>query len=270
MCDARLCRAELLADCWHPGCTSDPLLPSRDPHHETQGPGVLSIRDDSSDSIGPGGAAVDTGSAPARGHRVVTNDPDIGLVTRECRGPATKPGIAGISTEHKVAHVVLVWPGWACCCAPGARKRAGHRGSCGHRRSRITEVLHDIAAHVIADPLVVPHRPGQQVLHPIRVGVAGVLGDRPAVLSWQVSQQPAHERPGPPPQVSPGEPARDPPHQLLEQLLPASGVKLYAVACGHRLMFGSHTTTSSTVAALVCSPRPTAPDQPGHDLRLED
>jgi hypothetical protein len=40
------------------------------------------------------------------------------------------------------------------------------------------------------------------------------------------------------------------------------------VACGHRLMLGSHTTTSSTVAALVRSPALPS-DQPGHDLRLE-
>src|SRR5215217_3906257 len=36
---------------------------------------------------------------------------------------------------------------------------------------------------------------GQQVLHPIRRGVSGVLGDRPAVLAWQVRQQPLDKRP---------------------------------------------------------------------------
>jgi hypothetical protein len=37
-------------------------------------------------------------------------------------------------------------------------------------------VLQDIAAQVIAQLVVVPHRSAKQVLHPIRVGVTGVLG----------------------------------------------------------------------------------------------
>jgi hypothetical protein len=42
------------------------------------------------------------------------------------------------------------------------------------------------------------------------------------------------------------------------------------VARGHHLIFGcAHTTGSSTVAALVCSPKPARPEQPGNDLRLE-
>jgi len=41
-----------------------------------------------------------------------------------------------------------------------------------------------------------------------------------------------------------------------------------AVASGHRLSFGcSHSTGSSTAAALLCSPAPSGP--PSHDLRLE-
>jgi hypothetical protein len=69
-----------------------------------------------------------------------------------------------------------------------------------------------------------------------------VLGDRPAVLSRQVSQQATDERLGPPPQIRPSEPTCDPAHQLIEQLLPAGRVNVYAVACGHRLMFGPHNT----------------------------
>ena len=137
-------------------------------------------------------------------------------------------------------------------------------------RLGIAEVLDQVGAHVIADPVVVPHRPAQQVLHPIRAGVAGVLGDRPAVLAWQIRQQPEHERPGPPAWLHPAEPARDPAQQLLQPRLPAGRVYVYAVACGHRLISGCpHNTGSSTVAALVCSPALPAPDQPGNDLRLE-
>jgi hypothetical protein len=106
----------------------------------------------------------------------------------------------------------------------------------------VAKVLDHIAAEVVAHLVVVPHRPSQQVLHAVGAGVAGVLGDRPAVLSWQVSQQAAHERPGPPPQVHPSEPTRDPAQQLVEQLLPAGGVYVYAVAGGHRLISVVHMT----------------------------
>ena len=95
------------------------------------------------------------------------------------------------------------------------------------------------------------------MLHPIRSGVPGVLGDRPAVLAWQIRQQPLDERPGPPSWLHPPEPTRDPAQQLLQPGLPEDKVPLYAVACGHRLIFGCvHNTGSSTVAALPCSSDP--------------
>ena len=108
-------------------------------------------------------------------------------------------------------------------------------------RLGVAQVLSDVVANVIAHLVVVPHRPAKQVLHPIRAGIAGVLSDRPAVLAWQVREQAAHERPGPPPQLHPGEPARDPAQQLLQPCLPAG--RVYAVACGHRLIFGCRHTT---------------------------
>src|SRR6266496_845684 len=127
-------------------------------------------------------------------------------------------------------------------------------------RPRIAQVVDDVVADVIAQLVVVPHRPAKQVLHPVRVGVAGVLGDRPAVHAGQVGQQAAHERPGPPPQLHPAKPTRDPAQQLVKQLLPLGRVDVYAVACGHRLIFGCpHTTRSSTVAALLCSSTLAAP-----------
>jgi site-specific DNA recombinase len=102
----------------------------------------------------------------------------------------------------------------------------------------LAQVLGDIVAHVIADRVVVPHRSGEQVLHPVRAGVAGVLSDRPAVLAGQVRKQPTHERPGPLPQIHPSEPTRNPTHQLVERLLPAGRIDVYAVARGHRLISG--------------------------------
>jgi hypothetical protein len=90
-------------------------------------------------------------------------------------------------------------------------------------RLGIAQMLHKVGADVIAQRVLIPHRPTKQVLHPIGAGVADVLGDRPAVLAWQVGQQPAHERLGPPARLHPRESARDPAQQLVEQLLPAAG-----------------------------------------------
>jgi hypothetical protein len=53
-------------------------------------------------------------------------------------------------------------------------------------RPVLPQVLHHIVAQVIAHLVLIPHRPGEQVLHPIRAGVPGVLGDRPAVLARQL------------------------------------------------------------------------------------
>jgi hypothetical protein len=93
-------------------------------------------------------------------------------------------------------------------------------------RLGIAQVLDHISAHVVADPVVVPYRPTEQVLHPIGAGVPGVLSDRPAVLSWQIGQQPEHERPGPLAWLHPAEPPRDPAQQLLQARLPAGRVYL--------------------------------------------
>jgi hypothetical protein len=67
-------------------------------------------------------------------------------------------------------------------------------------------------------PVVVPHRPTQQVLHPVRAGVPGVLSERLAVLARQVGQQA---------------------QQLLQPRQPPARICLHcAVACGHRLISG--------------------------------
>jgi hypothetical protein len=134
---------------------------------------------------------------------------------------------------------------------------------------RVAQVLDHPGAEVVADAVVVPHRPGQQVLHPVGSGVAGVLGDRPAVLARQVRQQAQHKGPSPLSWLHPRKPARDPAQQPIKPCPPSGRVDVYAVACGHRLIFGCpHNTGSSTVAALVRSPN-LLPDQPGNDLRLE-
>src|SRR3954469_14552783 len=54
------------------------------------------------------------------------------------------------------------------------------------------------------------------MLHAVRGGLAGVLGDRPAVLARQIRQQPEQEPADPRLQLDPAEPAGDP----LQQLIP--------------------------------------------------
>jgi hypothetical protein len=93
-------------------------------------------------------------------------------------------------------------------------------------RGGVAEMLDQVGAEVVADPVVVPHRPTQQVLPPVRGGVPGVLGERPAVLVGQLRQQPEHERPGPPAGLHPAKPARDPAQQLLQARLPAGRIYL--------------------------------------------
>jgi hypothetical protein len=89
----------------------------------------------------------------------------------------------------------------------------------------------DEAAQIITHAVSVPTGPRQQVLHPIRGRVPGVLGDCPAVLPRQGGQQAQHERARPVPRLGPAETRADPEHQLIEHPQPAGGV--YAVASGH-------------------------------------
>ena len=83
-------------------------------------------------------------------------------------------------------------------------------------RVGIGEVIHDVSAQVVTHRVGVPGRASQQVLHAVRRRLTGVLGDRPAVHPRQPGQQPQHEQPDPPTRFNPGEPARDPLHQLVE------------------------------------------------------
>jgi hypothetical protein len=106
-----------------------------------------------------------------------------------------------------------------------------------------------VAGAAKADHLVAGHR--QHVAHPAgrKSGPQTRVGAVDLVTGDQTGQQP-----GP----------------ATRRTAPASRqVNVYAVACGHRLMFGPHNTRSSTVAALVCSQPAGRPEQPGHDLRLE-
>jgi hypothetical protein len=108
-------------------------------------------------------------------------------------------------------------------------------------RLRVAEVLHEVGAHVVADRVLVPDGPGEQVLHPVAAGVAGVLGDRPAVLAWQVRQESKHERLSALAWPHPAKSACDPAQQLVQPRLPPG--RRYAEDCGHRLIFGCRHNT---------------------------
>jgi hypothetical protein len=130
----------------------------------------------------------------------------------------------------------------------------------------IVEVLHHVAAHVVADGVGVPLGPPQQVLHAVRGRLPGPLGDRPAVLARQVRQQPEYQLADAAAGFDPGEPSRDQAHQAhqaLERLLPAG--RVYAVTCGHRMIVCLHTPMIS--GGRICLR--TGPLQQDHDLRLE-
>jgi hypothetical protein len=102
-------------------------------------------------------------------------------------------------------------------------------------RVGFAEVVNDVVAQVGGDPVGVPDRPVQQVLHPVRAGLTGVLGDRPAVLARQLREHAVQERGEPTPGLDPTEPAGHPPEQLIFRSCEPSN--LYAVARGHRLIF---------------------------------
>ena len=68
----------------------------------------------------------------------------------------------------------------------------------------------------------------------MRIRVAGVLGDRPAVLPRPLSEQPEHEPANPPAGLDPRKPGRQPIEQPVG--LGAPPPNIYAVARGHCLI----------------------------------
>jgi hypothetical protein len=50
----------------------------------------------------------------------------------------------------------------------------------------------------------------EQPLHPVGGGIAGLLGQLPAILAFDRAEEPAQERPGVPADLASGEPGCDP------------------------------------------------------------
>lgn len=59
-------------------------------------------------------------------------------------------------------------------------------------RARISELVHDVIAHVVAQPIDVSVPPAQKPLHPVRRALTNVFGQCPAVLALQPRDQPGH------------------------------------------------------------------------------
>ena len=106
-------------------------------------------------------------------------------------------------------------------------------------RARIAEVLHNIAAQVIPDPVWVPAGVIEQPLHPIWGRRPGLLGQLPAVLALDTGQQATQERPCPATDLHPAEPRRDPLAQRLQLSRPSLDLRdlglhlLTSLLCQH-------------------------------------
>ena len=107
-----------------------------------------------------------------------------------------------------------------------------------HRISGVAQVPHREGAHRVHRLTGVPGRALQQPLHPVRRGVPGLLGQRPAILAREVTEQPGDVLAGLPPRLDPRETARQPAHHQLIQLLTGRRGFLYRGG-GSRLKIGS-------------------------------
>ena len=75
---------------------------------------------------------------------------------------------------------------------------------------RLAQVLGNVAKQVVADGFGVPIGTGKQVLHPVRCGLAQVLGHLPPVLPLGVTQQRPHIANSSLPRFAPGEMSANP------------------------------------------------------------
>jgi hypothetical protein len=90
----------------------------------------------------------------------------------------------------------------------------------------------------VQDLPVVPDRTGQQVLQPVRPAVPDRLGDRPAVVIFQLHQQPAHHLAARLPGLPPGKAPGHPPQQVRQQRGP--GIIRYRDSSDCRILIVSH------------------------------
>jgi len=72
--------------------------------------------------------------------------------------------------------------------------------------TRVAQVLHDVVAHLIAQPIGIPAGGGEQPLHPIRAGLPSMLSQLPAVLACHIAKQHLQEPGDPVADLRAGEP----------------------------------------------------------------
>jgi hypothetical protein len=90
----------------------------------------------------------------------------------------------------------------------------------------------------VQDPLVIPDRTRQQMLQPVRPAMPGRLGDRPAVMIFQLHQQPADHLAAGLPGLPPGKAHGHPPQQIRQQRGP--GIIRYRGSSDCRILIVSH------------------------------
>ena len=122
---------------------------------------------------------------------------------------------------------------------PGAAVRGLLVGGLVHDQYHVRSVLacgktaDGPACGGVQHPPLVAAGAGQQVLHPVRAGVPGRLGKRPAVAVLELGQQPVHHVLAGKTGLPSGEARRDLRHQVIEQVLVI--VMVYAGASGCRI-----------------------------------
>jgi hypothetical protein len=126
-------------------------------------------------------------------------------------------------------------------------------------------VLDHIAAQIIPDQVGIPVGGGQQPLHPIRGGLAGVLGQLPAVFPCHGAQQSAQIGQHPPARLGPHEPTRDPGVQAVQPRRP----RLHFLDLCCRPIGVRHSPSPSWRSTLPAPSLPAGGNPTSRQVRLE-
>ena len=165
-----------------------------------------------------------------------------GPAFRQVQGPADQgvPGRGGPGEgDRDLAHRGSADGAAVLVRCPGAAVRGLHVGGLVYDQYRVRSVLacgktaDGPACGGVQHPLLVAAGAGQQVLHPVRAGVPGRLGKRPAVAVLELGQQPVHHVLAGKTGLPSGEARRDLRHQVIEQVLVI--VTVYAGISGCRI-----------------------------------
>jgi len=165
-----------------------------------------------------------------------------GPAFRQVQGPADQ-GVPGRGRpgegDRDLAHRGSADGAAVLVRCPGTAVRGLLVGGLVHYQYRVRSVLacgktaDGPACGGVQHPLLVAAGAGQQVLHPVRAGVPGRLGKRPAVAVLELGQQPVHHVLAGKTGLPSGEARRDLRHQIIEQVLVI--VMIYAGISGCRI-----------------------------------